>query len=106
MDAVTIKRAKKSISLHFGEAFLPVSSFTFQKPLTLDQTQIQAVKLNVLSQHSSIFALVLSKDVFFSLVAFSFSSFFGAKQKHRSIASSVEMVTKPFRAWNFSLVLA
>lgn len=78
----------------------------FQKPLALDQTEIQAVKLKVLCQHSSIFAFVLSKDVFFSLVAFSFSSFFGAKQKHRLIASSVEMVTKPFRAWNFSLVLA
>ena len=81
MDAVTIKRAKKSISLHFGEAFLPVSSFTFQKPLTLDQTQIQAVKLNVLCQHSSIFALVLSKDVFFFSRSFFFFFFFWRKTK-------------------------
>ena len=36
---------------------------------------------------------------------FFFFSLFGAKQKHRSIAGC-SMVTKPFRAWNFSLVLA
>lgn len=60
----------------------------FQNPLTLDRTQIRAVKFNVLYQRSLRFA---PEDLFFSLYCFPFW------RKTKTSIAGCSMVTKPLR---------